>query len=160
MELNHFTVNTKNNRVSKSEEVLKATRKNLRQTIIDAQGDCGVDVLDNTNFKLTVEENCYMGTLSVYEKDILLPILVTGGASTEYSRKYIWGEMLKVNNVLQTQRLNTILDANSIIFPTSPLIMDIVIEMVAIKHIDIMEWTGDFSKCIGHILLGSSVDFK
>lgn len=145
--INHFTLNTKHNRVSYENEIDKDVLSNLRQITLDAQKEGGAELFDNTVFELTVEENCYIGTLSIKEKFGLVPLLIITGASTEHSRIYVWEEILKLKKELIP------FDTETIIFPTAPIIIDLITPYAG-KHRNIMEWTGDFSRCIGHILLG------
>lgn len=145
--INYFTVNTKHNRVSNENEIGKDVLNDLRQITIEAQKEGGTELFDDTVFELTVEENSYMGTLSVKTGIGLVPVLITAGASTEHSRIYVWEEILKLRKKLIP------FDTETIIFPAAPIIMDLVTPFAG-KHIDIMGWTGDFSRCMGHILLG------
>lgn len=145
--INHFTVNTKHNRQIFKGEVAENLYDDLRQVTLDAQTEKGADIFDDTVFSLTVEENCYLGTLSVKTKTGLVPVLITAGASTEHSRIKMWEEMLSLSKeVLRVEQKETV------IFPSAPIIMDLITPFAG-NHMDIMEWTGDFSRCMGWILL-------
>jgi hypothetical protein len=143
--INHYTLNSKHTNISKSDGVQKEMYFYLKGMIKDAQRKEGVDLMDSTNFLLTLEDDCYVGTLRVKLGNEYIPILVTSGTSNQDKRFYVWKNLIEVrDNVFPSEKAFEIP-------PTTPFILDLIMPF----HInpEIFKWTGDFTKCLGWILM-------
>lgn len=146
--INHFTVNTKNNIIQHEEDIPKELYFYLRGLIEDALSDDGIDLHNNTNFKLTIDEECYMGTLNLKTRNGMIPILTTAGARVEDKRMYVWNEIERIRSLIFP------FEKESIIPPGTPFIVDIIYPTISKeKDLELFKWTGDFSRCLAWVLM-------
>lgn len=138
--INHYTVNTSDNRISYPEEINKGVYLRMANIIKKAMNGEKAEVLDGTYIRLTADEECYAATLWADEKT---PLLVTVGADTEAGR----------------QRISKIIIENykgiylrTPIFPAAPVVADLILP-AGIFHLGVFEWTGDFTRCLGWALM-------
>lgn len=142
MKINHYTINTRDNRVSSEEEVQEETIEFLTSLIENTDEGNPVELLDGTTMELTTEQGGYVATIRA-GGDI---VLVTAGASNKLQAKKIWKTMLKIAEPALPDKVEP--------FPVQPpFILDLLFPG-ALLHQDILSWTGDFTRCLGHLLLG------
>lgn len=138
--INHYTVNTSDNRISYPEEVNKGVYLRIANIIKKAMNGEKAEVLDGTYIRLTADEDCYAATLWADEET---PLLVTVGADTEAGRE-------KISKIIITDYKG--LYPKTPIIPASPVITDIVLPPCILRP-EILGWTGDFTRCLGWALM-------
>ena len=146
VKINHITINTKNNRISTPSDVQREMYFKLKDIVRNAQTNRGIKLFNDTIFKLTMEEDCYVGTLYTQFNGELVPILSTAGTKEESKKRYVWDTMQELykkaynGNIIKMLPMSTpfILDC---IFPT------------AMFNIQATKWTGDFTKCLGWAIM-------
>lgn len=141
MKINHYTINTRHNRVSCAEEVQKETIEYLTNLIKGTDEGNPIELLDGATMVLTTEPGGYIATIKV-GGDV---VLATAGACNKLQAKKIWTEMMKIAEPSMPDKIE--------LFPVQPpFILDFIFHG-ALFHQDILSWTGDFTKCLGHLLL-------
>lgn len=141
MKINHYTINTRHSRVSCAEEVQEETIEFLTNLIENTDEGSSIELLDGATTELTTEQGGYVATIKVAD-DI---ILVTAGACNKLQAKKIWTKMMKIAEPALPDKVEP--------FPVQPpFILDFLFPG-ALLHQDILSWTGDFTKCLGHLLL-------
>lgn len=141
MEINHYTINTQHNRVSGTEDVQNETIEYLTNLIRNTNEGDPIELLDGTTMELTTEQGGYVATIKV-GNDI---ILATAGACNKLQAKKIWTEMMKIAEPSMPNKIE--------LFPVQPpFVLDLLFPG-ALSHQNILSWTGDFTKCLGHLLL-------
>lgn len=142
MKINHYTINTRHNRVSCAEEVQKETIEYLTNLIKGTDEWNPIELLDGATMELTTEPGGYIATIKV-GGDV---VLATAGACNKLQAKKIWKTMLKIAEPALPDKVEP--------FPVQPpFILDLLFPG-ALLHQDILSWTGDFTRCLGHLLLG------
>lgn len=144
--INHYTMNTQNNRVSNPEEVNKELYFKLKSIFKDAQTKNGADLLDNTNVILTIDDDCYIATLRYKKKNEYIPVLVTAGTANKDSRMWLWKHMTSTMQDITGAKGNTFQMP-----PDAPFILDMLIPVLV--NPKIYKWTGDFTRCLGWMML-------
>lgn len=141
MKINHYTINTQHNRVSCAEEVQAETLEYLTNLIEETDEGSPIELLDGATMVLTTEPGGYVATIRA-DGDI---VLVTAGACNKLQAKKIWKTMLKIAEPSLPDKVEP--------FPVQPpFVLDFLFPG-AIFHQDILSWTGDFTRCLGHLLL-------
>ena len=141
MKINHYTINTRHNRVSCAEEVQKETIEYLTNLIKGTDEGNPIELLDGATMVLTTEPGGYIATIKV-GGDV---VLATAGACNKLQAKKIWTEMMKIAEPSLPNKIE--------LFPVQPpFILDLLFPGASL-HQDILAWTGDFTKCLGHLLL-------
>ena len=141
MKINHYTINTRHSRVSCAEEVQEETIEFLTNLIENTDEGSSIELLDGATMDLTTEQGGYVATIKV-GNDI---ILATAGACNKLQAKKIWTEMMKIAEPSMPNKIQ--------LFPVQPpFVLDLLFPG-ALLHQDILAWTGDFTKCLGHLLL-------
>ncbi|WP_278565416.1 hypothetical protein [Anaerostipes caccae] len=140
MNINHYTINTRHNRVSCAEDVRGETIEYLTG-LIKSTEEGPIELLDGATMVLTTEPGGYVATIKCGD-DV---VLATAGACNKMQAKKIWKKMLKIAEPALPDKVEP--------FPVqSPFILDLLFPG-AIFHQDILSWTGDFTRCLGHLLL-------
>lgn len=146
VKINHITINTRHNRVSTPSDISKDLIFVMKDLVKDAQREEGVKLFDNTVFKLSMEEECYAGTLFTYISGQEIPILSTSGTKSEDKRDYVWNNIEELYKKLYK-------DNNVKMLPAStPLILDCLLPASA-SNPEAFKWTGDFTKCLGWVIM-------
>lgn len=141
MKINHYTVNTRHNRVSCAEEVQDETLEYLTNLINETDEGSPIELLDGATMDLTTEQGGYVATIKVGD-DI---VLATAGACNKLQAKNIWKQMMKIAEPAMPSKIE--------LFPVQPpFVLDFIFPG-ALLHQDILAWTGDFTRCLGHLLL-------
>lgn len=83
MKINHYTLNTRHNRVSCAEEVQEETIEFLTNLIKNSDERDHIELLDGATMELTTEQGGYVATIKV-GNDI---ILATAGACNKLQAK-------------------------------------------------------------------------
>lgn len=143
--INHYSIMTSHNRKSYPDEVSKEVVLYFKKLIKETRTKELVDLLDGVKMELTIEENMYMATLYIYDKEN--PILITAGCKNEKDRKYLW-ELLSESEEKIYGKSNIIKSVP----PLTPYIVDMVLPK-SIINMDVLGWTGDFTRCLGWIIL-------
>lgn len=142
MKINHYTINTRHSRVSCAEEVQEETIEFLTNLIEKTDKGKPIELLDGATMELTTEQGGYVATIKVAD-DI---VLATAGACNKLQAKKIWKQMMKIAEPALPDKVE--------LFPVQPpFVLDLLFPG-ALLHQDILSWTGDFTKCLGHLLLG------
>lgn len=141
--INHYTLNTGNNRKSFSKEVDKNMYFTLKRMIDDAERHEFADVMDGTVMNLTIEDSAYVITLfnNIEEK---IPLLVTFGCRDGKDAAKTIKEANKI--------YKTIYNAEPKVAPITPFCLDILFPSV-IFNPEISEWSGDFCRCMAWAIL-------
>ena len=141
MEINHYTLNTRHNRISSTEDVQMETIEYLTNLITNTRDQDPIELFDGAMMDLTTEQGGYIATIKVGD-DI---ILVTAGACNKMQAKNVWKQMMKIAEPIMSDKIE--------LFPVHPpFILDFVFPG-AVFHQNILSWTGDFTQCLGHLLL-------
>lgn len=141
MKINHYTINTQHNRVSDTEDVQEEIIEYLTNLIKNADEGKPIELLDGATMELTTEQGGYVATIKV-GNDI---ILATAGACNKLQAKKIWTEMMKIAEPSMPNKIE--------LFPVQPpFVLDFLFPG-ALFHQNILSWTGDFTNCLGHLLL-------
>nr|WP_301906444.1 hypothetical protein [uncultured Anaerostipes sp.] len=141
MKINHYTINTRHNRISSTEDVQKETIEYLTNLIKNAGERNPIELLDGAMMDLTTEQGGYIATIKIGD-DI---ILATAGAYNKTQAKSIWKQMLEIAEPITPNKIE--------LFPVQPpFVLDFVFPG-AIFHQNVLSWTGDFTQCLGHLLL-------
>lgn len=137
--INHLTLNTGHifeiteNSVDKD---MLFTMKRIRH---DALKENGADIIDGTIFKMTEEDDAYVGTL--YYNN--MPLLVTAG--TKDRDMEFW-------KTITENYKDFVSIAVPDIPPGSPYACDILLPSITMR-MDILRWSGDFTKCVAWLEL-------
>lgn len=147
--LNHYTVNINNNRKSLPKEVSKKTFEFVSILIEKAMIEEYVKVIDDIYMKLTVETpNTYVCTLYIEYENELYPILITSGCNSKDDAAYTINALSETYYSMYGKKMN--------IIPMIPFVTDIILptnEKIWMRAIKAYEWTGDFCKCLGWVVL-------
>lgn len=138
---NHYTVNTGHSRQSFPSEVNKELYFIYQSIIKKAREEAFVDVIDGIKMKLTVEKDkTYVCSLYTEYNGSLQPILITCGCCAKESSV----------DLLKTVRRSykTVSGKDFNITPMAPFVLDMILPAAILRH-DALEWTGDFTRCIG-----------
>ena len=142
--INHYTLNTGNMRTTMPSEISTTVYFRLKSIINQAKETEYVDVIDNTKMHLTIENDDYACTLySGSDNDSLVPILLTCGCKNRKD-SYVWAATSDAYKRVYGEKIK--------IVPMAPFIADIVLPG-AFTRMDALTWTGDFSRCLGWLLL-------
>lgn len=139
MYINHVTLNTGHIRKSYPNEVSKDIYFILRRLSKEMLSENGAEIIDGYRAVAKYAEGHGL-LITLYTKDNV-PIL-TSAFVKETDDDYIW-EILHEHypGPLATKSKNP---------PEKPYIAD-RLEIGAMLHMDALEWTGDFSRCMGWI---------
>lgn len=138
--INHITLNTGHLRKTKPNEVNKELYFILKRLYKDSLKE-EVEIYEGYTMK-SVQDDLGVA-ITVYSKKDNLPILTTAISKTD-----TLGVLWKM--IHDTSGLPLVTDKNN---PVSlPYIADRV-EFGALYHLDATRWTGDFSRCMGWIIL-------
>ena len=128
--------------MSCAEEVQEETNEFLTNLIENTDEGSSIELLDGATMELTTEPGGYIATIKV-GGDV---VLATAGACNKLQAKKIWKTMLKIAEPALPDKVEP--------FPVQPpFILDLLFPG-ALLHQDILSWTGDFTRCLGHLLLG------
>lgn len=143
--IRHYTLNTGHMRISRPEEVDKNIYFTLQSTVNHAKVET-TDLIDNTCIRI-IEEDCgYVCTLYGKRGGDLIPILSTAGTKNPEGRKYIWESM-------EDMAKSEFEDAYISSMPGEiPYIVDLV-HISAPHFLEVLDWTGDFARCMGWMML-------
>lgn len=137
--LNHITLNTGHVRQTYPEEVNKSIYFRLKRILNDSLHQDGAEVLDGYRLKTTQAGGHTLAT--IFGSDGA-PILTT--ACSRNDDGALWRLLHKEPSMpLMTHSSDP---------PPVPYIAD-RLEVGAVLHIDAMQWTGDFSRCFGWVVL-------
>ena len=141
MKINHYTINTQHNRVSCTEDVQKEILEYLTNLIKSTDEGNPIELLNGAVMDLTTEQGAYIATIKVGD-DI---VLATAGASNKMQAKKIWQLMLELAKPTLPNKIE--------LFPVQPpFVLDLIFPG-AVFHQNVLSWTGDFTQCLGHLLL-------
>lgn len=141
MKINHYTINTRHNRVSSTEDIHGETIKYLTDLIKSTDEGNPIELLDGATMVLTTEPGGYIATIRVGDDTIL----ATAGACNKLQANKIWKQMMKIAEPTLPDKIEP--------FPVQPpFVLDFLFPG-ALLHQNILAWTGDFTKCLGHLLL-------
>lgn len=136
--INHITLNSGHIRKAYPEEVNKDLYFRLRQIFKRSLTPDGVEMFDGYIVKTTQTE---IGSITTIFKEGV-PIITT--ACSKNDTGILWKSMHETSMVpLKTKVTDKFM---------LPYIAD-RIEVGAMFHIDAMEWTGDFARCMGWMIL-------
>lgn len=142
--INHYTLNTGGMRTTTPDEVSAVIYFRFKNVINKAKVTEYVDVVDNIKMHLTIEQSAYACTLFAGEEDNLVPIVYTCGCSNKDDISLIWPITSEMYKQVYGDQVK--------IVPMFPFIADIVLPG-AVTRIDALQWTGDFCRCLGWMLL-------
>lgn len=135
--INHITLNTGHTRNSYPNEVSKELYFILKRLQKELLSENGAEIIDGYRAEGKYAKGHGL-LITLYSKN-KIPIL-TSIVVNENDDDFLWKLLHEHSTTpLKTKATNP---------PKKPYIAD-KIEIGAIAHMDAMEWTGDFSKCIG-----------
>lgn len=137
--INHITLNTGNMTQITENSVDKDMLFTMKRIRHDALKENGADIIDGTIFKMTEEDDAYVGTL--YYNN--MPLLVTAG--TKDRDMEFW-------KTITENYKDFVSIAVPDIPPGSPYVCDILLPGIAMR-MDILHWSGDFTKCVAWVEL-------
>lgn len=139
----HITLTTGHRRDSYVDDIDAQLYFKMRAMFQDAARSDGVDFIDNTYLKLTkIDEDSYICTLHLKTKKGLCPILTTAGSKVMDVE--LWAALHE--NCFTP----VVTDRNK---PPSPPFIADKIEVPHPDAVRVFSWTGDFSKCLGWMML-------
>lgn len=141
-----MTINTNHINIVCAKDTKKDTNFNFKEIIEEAQLKEGIDLYDNTNFKLSVKKDYYIGKLSLKYKKNCVPLLITAGTISNKNHIYLWTEILRMKDMLFP------FDENNVIPPKPPYIIDMISPSLY-NQLDVFRWTEEFTVSLGWILL-------
>ena len=137
---NHYTVNTGHSTVQKPEDVSKKLYFILKDIAKELREEESAEILDDTYARLTEEEGCYALTLFADDDK---PILTSIGCKDTTNE-------VELNKNIQMMALSMGIEQK--VYLKAPFVADIIHAGV-IARPDVMEWSGDFTRCMAWILL-------
>lgn len=142
--INHYTLNTGNNRRSIPDDVDRNMYFILKRLIREAENNGKADILDGAFMELTIEKSSYAITLFTEIDGDKVPFLMTCGCKDKKDA----GSIIKeANNIYKNVYGNY---AKAV--PITPFCLDIVLPTIA-EIPRVLEWTGDFCKCMAWAIL-------
>lgn len=141
--INHVTLNTMDVRKTYPSEVNKDIYFILKRIVDEAKKNKYVEVLDDTYLSLTIEnQDIYAATL-LHEKQF--PVLTSYGVRKKEDMDYVWDVATGLYKKITSDKIERIPVQN-------PAIIDVLYPIVNVPF-EIFSWTGDFTRCLGWILL-------
>lgn len=137
--INHLTLNTGHIFEITENSVDKDMLFAMKRIRNDALKENGADIVDGTIFKMDEEGDAYVGTL--YSNNI--PLLVTAG--TRSRNMDLW-------RIITKNYKDFISIAIPDVPPGAPYACDILLPAISLR-MDILHWTGDFTKCVAWLEL-------
>lgn len=143
--IRHYTLNTGHMEISNPEEIDKDIYFTLQAIINHAKVET-TDLIDNTCIRIIEEDSGYVCTLYGKHGGDLIQILSTAGTKKPEGRKYIWEAMedaarFEFGNAYITRIPGEV-----------PYIVDLI-HISAPHFIEVLNWTGDFARCLGWMML-------
>lgn len=145
MQINHYTLNTGDMRMSKSSEINKDIFFRLK-AIINRARKGKTELLGRTYIEITEDEYGYICDLYGKRGNEYIPILSTAGTKYKEGRKYIWDAMERVAKAEYEDKYMSSVPVEP------PYIIDLV-HISSAYFMDVLEWTGDFARCLGWMML-------
>lgn len=141
--INHITMNTMDMRKTYPNEVNKDIYFILKRLVNEAKENEYVEVLDDTYLSLTIEnKDVYAATLLYKRK---FPVLTSYGVRKKEDMNYVWGVATELYKKIVSENIERIPVQN-------PAIIDVLYPIFNIPF-GIFSWTGDFTRCLGWMLL-------
>lgn len=141
--INHVTLNTMDVRKTYPSEVNKDIYFILKRIVDEAKKNKYVEVLDDTYLSLTIEnQDIYAATL-LHEKQF--PVLTSYGVRKKEDMDYVWDVATGLYKKITADNIERIPVQN-------PAIIDVLYPIVNVPF-EIFSWTGDFTRCLGWILM-------
>ena len=146
--INHYTLNSGNNRITYANEAPREIYF-LLQSIINKAKKGIVEVSEGMGMYIYITQedaSTYICTVYGKIKDQYVPVVITAGTKDESKRKYVWDTMEKyLISLFPGEYIRHVPVA-------TPYIVDLVVPSSYIFY-DILKMTGDFCKCLGWIML-------
>lgn len=141
--INHITLNTMDVRKTYPSEVNKDIYFILKRIVAEAKKNKYVEVLDDTYLSLTIEnQDIYAATL-LHEKQF--PVLTSYVVRKKEDMDYVWDVATGLYKKITSDKIERIPVQN-------PAIIDVLYPIVNVQF-EIFSWTGDFTRCLGWILM-------
>lgn len=141
--INHVTLNTMDARKTYPNEVNKDIYFILKGIVSEAKKNEYVEILDDIYLSLTIEsKDIYAATL-LYKKQF--PVLTSYGVKKKEDMDYVWDVATGLYKKITADNIERIPVQN-------PAIIDVLYPIVNVPF-EIFSWTGDFTRCLGWILL-------
>lgn len=123
---------------------------NLRQLVQKALQPEGTKVIGNIFFKLTEEDDTYVGSVYSHVGEETVPLLITCGVKTEEAGEKLWNsiqdDFKKFPDIVRMKGCR----------PRAPFVADYIFGFIPdlhAAHFFLSGMSGDFCKCIGWALL-------
>lgn len=140
-----YSILTGNLRESTADEVKPVIYFRLKSVINRARKG-KTELIDNTYIEIVEGEGIYVYTLYGKRGTDYIPILTTGGTKYEDERKFLW-------DTLESMATKKYGDQYTRKIPVAcPYVLDII-HTSAAYFINTLSWTGDFTKCLGWMML-------
>ena len=145
MKINHYTLNTGNMRISEPSEVNMDIYFTLK-SIINRARRGKTELLDNTYIEILEDDYGYICDLYGKRGKEYIPILSTAGTKMEVGRIYIWNSMETIAKAEYRERYTTRVPVEV------PYIIDLI-HISSVYFMEVLNWTGDFTRCLGWMIL-------
>lgn len=145
LKINHHTLNTGNVRISTISDINPSIYFILNNYISQAKKEI-TELIDETYFQIIEDENGYVCTLYTKMNEKYIPILSTLGTKYEWARKDIWTTAENLYSSAFDKNTTFTIPSNV------PYIVDIILPTCMYAP-QVFQWTGDFTKCIGWMML-------
>lgn len=141
--MNHITLNTMDVRKTYPSEIDKDIYFILKGIVSESKKNEYVEILDDIYLSLTIEsKDIYAATL-LYKKQF--PVLTSYGVRKKEDMDYVWDVATGLYKKITADNIERIPVQN-------PAIIDVLYPIVNVPF-EIFSWTGDFTRCLGWILL-------
>lgn len=144
---NHYTLNSNHSRISYSKEVDPNLYFHWKKQVINGCKSQYTHLFDNVYYSIKKNNFSYELLLYVKDKELYVPVLASFGCSQMTDYKQSWDNAYAAYKVFYP-------DGNSPkIIPSPPFVVDVLLPMYVRYMKQLMGWTGDFTRCIGWMVL-------
>ena len=144
--INHYTVNTEKNTISRPYEVNVRVFKKMQGIVEQVTKKKACELLDGIWMTLTADSNSYACTLfnGNPEQEEADPVLLTFGCKDKERGKALYSSLVKTYGRIIKIKEDLPCDVPYIIDAMTPATQ---------TRMDILMWTGDFCRCLGWYML-------
>lgn len=142
--INHITMNTGNLVQYKDDSVVMKDVVPVIEEMIDKAISTGnAPVLDGTKVECAIDEETGIYVAELYlENEGKIPLIKTAGAINDEGGRFLWEKMKELHQQIYG------FECMAKKCPKAPFICDLVFWEV-FAALNILEWSGDFTKCFG-----------
>ena len=145
--IRHCTLNSGHMRISYADEVSKDIYFVLKG-IVDKAKNEETELIDNTYIYIRENKAGYICSLLLKTENGFVPIMHTAGTKDPESRFSLW-EGMQETIKMEINQYSKYVDKVPV---DVPYIVDII-HFTASRYTNILQWTGDFARCLGWMML-------